>query len=370
MLVLCVLLAAPPTDVAALIARLGSDSYAERVAATKALDKAGAIALRALRKARAGSDIEVRRRAASILRSIEGRLYRETAVFGGHRSGVNAVAWSPDGTRIASGDGNFVRLLDPVAKRETASNGDHGDRVMALAFSPDGKILASASEDRTVRTWDARTLEARLVMKGHKDDVRAMAFTADGREIVSASSDGTVRRWDAATGKPLGSAAIPKPDDAVFSLALSPDGKRALIGSRNLGVPLIELATGKKIGELDNRLGTQALCVRWSRDGKTAITASPDGMVRIWDMKALKCVRLVEAHREGATCVALSRDGKRIASGGMDKKVRLTEMDDNEPGMPFKGHTSAVWSVAFSPDGRFVASAGNDGTVRVWKTAE
>jgi WD40 repeat protein len=70
-----------------------------------------------------------------------------------------------------------------------------------VAFSPDGRRLASASEDKTVRVWDAATGQQVLALRGHTGAVSCVAFSPDGRRLASASEDKTVRVWDAASGQ-------------------------------------------------------------------------------------------------------------------------------------------------------------------------
>ncbi|MGI5041731.1 WD40 repeat domain-containing protein, partial [Streptomyces sp. JAC128] len=96
---------------------------------------------------------------------------RRRAVFRGHEQDVNAVAWSPDGSRLATAsDDGTIRIwdaqgaVDPVVLTHA-----HGDRVSAVAWSPDGKRLAGGSRDRTVTVWDAETWAALGVLTGHDD---------------------------------------------------------------------------------------------------------------------------------------------------------------------------------------------------------
>ena len=86
-----------------------------------------------------------------------------------------------------------MRLWDPATGAVQATLTGHTGPVMAVAFSPDGQRLASASRDRTVRLWDPATGAVQATLTGHTGWVNAVAFSPDGQHLASASDDQTVR---------------------------------------------------------------------------------------------------------------------------------------------------------------------------------
>jgi uncharacterized protein YjbI with pentapeptide repeats len=117
-------------------------------------------------------------------------------------SGVNAVAWSPDGKLLASGHFDCaVRIHEAQTGRELLVCKRHEREVTAVSWSPDGsRLLASASYDTSVRLWEAQTGRELLVCKGHERGVTAVSWSPDSSRLASASYDQSVRLWDAQSG--------------------------------------------------------------------------------------------------------------------------------------------------------------------------
>ena len=77
------------------------------------------------------------------------------------------------------------------------------DSFQCLAWSPDGTLVASGSDDNTVRLWEARSGQLVRTLEGHTDSVTSVAWAPDGQQLASGSGDSTVRLWDSNTGAEL-----------------------------------------------------------------------------------------------------------------------------------------------------------------------
>ena len=214
------------------------------------------------------------------------RRHRQAARFAADRNtagSVNSVAFSPDGSTLASaGLDGTVEVWDVATDTQlgsplTATAGS----VSSVAFSPDRRTLAFADVDGTVRLWDVTTHSQLGLLAANGGPVTSVVFSPDGRTLASASQDGTVRLWDVATGRQLG---LPLSGDTkpVTSVVFSPDGRTLASASQDGTVRLWDVATGGQLGlPLAGNAGP-VIAVAFSQDGRTLASASEHGTIRLW----------------------------------------------------------------------------------------
>jgi WD40 repeat protein len=286
------------------------------------------------------------------------------AVLRGHRDQVLSAAFSPDGKQIATASRDkSVRIWDARTAQQIAMLPGHEREVYSVSFSRDGTRIVTASVDKTARLWDARTRRQIVILKGHDDAVTNAAFSPDGKHVVTSSRDQTARIWDARTGVAI--TVLRGHEDQVESAAFSPDGARVVTASDDKTARIWD-TSGAKAPVILRGHDATVESAAFSADGKRIVTASDDLTARIWDSSTGQQLATLRGHGKPLTGANFSADGTKVVTASQDSTVRLWDASTSRQIAVMYGHDNSVNSAAFSPDGRRIVSASDDGTARVW----
>jgi WD40 repeat protein len=287
----------------------------------------------------------------------------------GGTSFISRVAFSPDGKWLAvsktygAGGGEVdhtIQLWDVVKGFKKFILEGHTDAANDVAFSADGTLLASVSLDMTIRLWDVETGKQESIIETKPQCTpSSVAFALDSTTIAVGCYEVGIQLWDVKVGKQLKTLADPN----SYSVAFTPDGKLIASGSDNM-VRLWDVATGKQAAVLEGHTD-RIIQVAMSVDGTLLASCGTDQTVRLWDMKTRKQVSMFE-HPDWVTAVAISPNGELIATGSSDYMLRLWDAKTGKQLKVLEGHSHPVSSVAFNPSGTLLAGGDFDLKIRLW----
>ncbi len=269
----------------------------------------------------------------------KGRPIRWLAVA---RTSVFRVAFAPDSSLLATGDldsciklwevstGRLVRTLHgwpPGTGRVQRSVG-------ALAFSPDGTRIAAGFGmpsmhepdygPQMIKVWNPRTGVELAAWNAHQNSISGLAFAPDGSQLATASMDKTVKLWEVGCWRELRKwDARSQPEPVFQSVTFSPDGATLAAGTFAGAISAWDISTGREHFAVPRAHSYAMYDLAYSPDGRTLASAGWDRLIKLWDARTGRELRALRGHTAWVTGVAFAPDGQTLASAGVDGTLRV-----------------------------------------------
>ncbi len=270
----------------------------------------------------------------------------------------------PDGKIVAVGstdhrvyllntlNGEIIHKIEPWQ--------GHTKTVKAVKFSADGKFLATGGEDQTILIWKTNNWSKSNSLVGHINTVNGLAWNSEGNAILSASLDGTLKIWN-----------LQQPFETNYEICnfgpwqtpFTPDGKYFAAPSSDKKMVVYEAANGKTLLTLGEQSG---LCGEISKDAKTLVTASFDGVVRIWDLPGGREIQTLKGHTARVDGISyLNNSRQTVSVGDTTLRVWQTSTENEVKIIPFN---ESPFRVTVTPEESKVVVAFYNGMVKVLET--
>ena len=336
------------------------------------------------------------------------RLVRQS----GHTSSIEAIAWSPDGSKVATGSlDETMKIWDSHTGQLLYDFPQQGQRVTSISWSPDGsqilmamegvlhiiqsdsgkvihrlheyisKVLWSpdgtrfATTDNMTLVFDARSGKLLTEIYDNNRSIRDFTWSPDGSKIATAGHDGIIKIWD--SKEPTLYAEFQAHSSWINGISWSGDGQFLATASKDQ-VALWNAQTGKLVYQFTPHnqqvrtvLGVSTrkhdvFDLSWSPDGTKLATSGADGSVKIWDAVQGKLSLDLKGHQRGVFVVEWSADGQRLATGGFDFSIQIWDTQTGEQQHKLISQTKSLSALAWSPNSRLILTASEDKTVKLW----
>lgn len=273
---------------------------------------------------------------------------------------INDVAFRPGGSHLAAALEDGSILLSEVGNSKASQTMKaHSAWAASVAFSPDGTLLASGG-DRRVLLWNCETGQQQSELSGHTDTPRDLIFNRDGTFLISAGEDGTIRAWDVATGAP--SQVVPEGTIDTFTdrwprrLALAPSGASFVAVFNHFDSYFWRLDPRIEKPERAPRTMGNPRCVCLAPDGNgVRITYGMENGAVVFSSypRGTPDVNQMLGHRASVEAVAVTDDCRHLISGDSQGTVLLWKLDETLASRWVFDASKAPALATIAPSGNF-----------------
>lgn len=268
------------------------------------------------------------------------------------------VAVSPDGNRVARVRlrAPHLEIRDRRSEKVLSFNGD----INAVAFSPDGSRLLVGRTMNTAQILDAATGKV-IADLPNTFNTRSMGYTRDGKRFFtgglqdSKSSVGLVQVWDSATLQPVKQFTVD--EGQVTAVAVNPSAEWLVAGAENGVVRLWHLPTGREMPRPPAHAGV-VRSVGFHPTKDYLVTAGNDRSVHVWDVSRFEHRNTLRGHAQAVGFAAFSTDGQQIVTAADDGVAKVWPVETGQANIWLSKNGTEPQAIAVSLDGSQFAVAG------------
>lgn len=325
---------------------------------------------------------------------------RRTKEFRGLRHWVNALAWSPDGERLAavgrglhiwsleqkqaisslrsnsqpwsareSNEGDLlaiahlsglVTINDTRTQREI-SHFETGRKNRICAWNPTNTNLVVCG-DRGVDIWDSENTQLLHSLQLGENSYQEVAWNSNGSRLAIAAGR-SIKIFESSNWTVISN--FKSEVVSINAMDWSPDGKWIVVGGQDCRAAVYDADSGK-LERLFPPGNIRIKCAAWHPDSTKFAVGYDGSEIRIFSVATRTQVALVEGHTGGINELAWNPEGTRLVSGGDDRSIRIWDSETGDELLALAGHVGSIRSVCWSTDGKRITSACEGGKVFVW----
>ncbi len=292
----------------------------------------------------------------------------------GHTEPVNCIAYSPDGTLLASGSdieglnnpdsGKFEIIIWNVLNGKIAGRLiGHKDAIQSLVFNKKGTRLVSADSKGTIKIWAVSNFKEIKTINGD-DWINTVCLTPDDRFIVGEYTYAKkVDLWDFETGELISTLKI---DLQIGSMGISPDGSKIALSCYH-NIQIWSLISNKRLFSIEDN-SMRGFAIKYNLDGKLLAVGSGDGDIKFFDPEGLNFKYTLTGHFKPILSLSFSKDSKYLISGSSDQMIKIWNLQSKKEIKSLVNvHKGMVEAVAYNPTSNSFATSGADKTIKLWK---
>jgi WD40 repeat protein len=264
-----------------------------------------------------------------------------------------SMAAASTGHKVALGmEDNSIRIIDAATRMTLKTLTGHKTTVQAIAWSPDGRWIASGDEKAHVFIWDTKTWTRVKDLVGHTRPIQALDFNATSTQLITTGQDDVIKIWEmkslskekislpGAGANFYGGKFIGKTND--FAMATLQQGARLYTAQKTMR------------GWLTGHGGQGTLSVDFNGPATLGVTAGRDNNASLFDMKSMNRMGSFKGHQDWVVNVLFSPNGKWLATSSSDRTVKIWDVKAFKQVLDLEDQKGVGSPLAFTADGKYL----------------